>query len=430
MRRELERPTERGCERVVLCQIGLSSTPVRDAITIHRVIPIQPESYRWSPQGSAWDPKITAIVSGEAAELRLGTMVVHSHGHSPNPTLSPIDRASFERLLVPLKIIAPDGPHASIVLGAGQSVGGLAWIPDKGIVPVVGAMWIDSPIRVWPGRKVPPRASAPVYDRQKLLIGEYGQGVLKQARLGIVGLGGGGSIVAQQVIRAGFGTVVSVDNDIVEDTNRSRMAECRISDTGKSKTEVIARIATDANPEVKTISIKERFPSERGIDALKLCDVIVACVDSFTSRSELIRFSWRHLIPLVDIGIGTQVEEPGTVKRLRAIAGHVHVYLPGGPCMFCTGLLSQEKIEIETGGRPEYARGTRNPGQMMSFNGVVSSLAVIEAIQLVTGVLIGVNRPRFLQYDGMSSSLYSIDAERDPSCPVCSGELGMGDPKW
>ena len=83
---------------------------------------------------------------------------------------------------------------------------------------------------------------------------------------------------------------------------------------------------------------------------------------------------------------------------------------------------------METGGHPEYLEGRGGPGQVISFNGVVASLAVTEAIQLVTGALSGNGRRRFMQYDGIIPALLYEEPTRGGSCLVCDTELGAGDP--
>jgi molybdopterin/thiamine biosynthesis adenylyltransferase len=62
------------------------------------------------------------------------------------------------------------------------------------------------------------------YHRQKLLpfIGEAGQEKLQSARVLLIGCGALGSVVAEQLARAGVGHLVIVDRDVVERTNLQR----------------------------------------------------------------------------------------------------------------------------------------------------------------------------------------------------------------
>jgi molybdopterin/thiamine biosynthesis adenylyltransferase len=356
-------------------------------------------------------------------------MIIHSHPFSPVPRLSPRDRASLDALLPALRATIPTRPHGSIVLGPDWAIGGVVALPSGQLLDVTNAKWVGSPMRKWPLSGSIPKTES-MYRSQASLIGERGQFLLSRTTLGIVGVGGGGSHIAQQAARVGFGTIVAIDPDLVEDSNRARMVGSREGDISKPKVGVIRRVVREASKNTNIIIIPEKFPSEKTLAALKECEVIVSCVDTYSARAELNTFSWRHLIPLIDIGIGTEVESSDEGVGLRQLAGHVHVYLPGGPCMWCTGLLSDTRIQLETGGRPEYFRGEGGPGQVISFNGVVASLAVTEAVQLVTGAIFGRHRRLFVQYDGVMPSLPFIDPVRSRSCRVCNGELGRGDTVW
>ena len=430
LRKELAKPLVDGCERVVLALISLSSTEKRERVLVHSIHPVPPDSYRRSGRASAWNPNFTAEVAQRALRLGFGVMAIHSHSFSNHPELSSTDQRSFIDMLEPLKILGPKRPHGSLVLGRNWSVGGLVWLPTGKVHSIANVVWIDSPIRTWPLARVVSADSGEMFDSQKLLIGQYGQGLLRGTSIGIVGLGGGGSHVAQQVGRVGFGHVMLVDPDVVEETNRSRMVGSRPEDVGQPKTSVIERLFSETGSGTKIESVAEKFPSQNGMDLLKRSDIIVSCVDSFSSRAELVRFAWRYLIPLIDIGIGTQVQPGGRIKGLKDIAGHIHVYLPGGACMYCSGLLSDEKIRAETGGKPEYVKGAQSPGQIISFNGVVASLAVTEAINLVTGALNTADRPRFILYDAITTKLHDQEVNRNASCAMCRDNLGKGDSIW
>lgn len=426
---ELAKPSVRHCERVVLSLVGLSSTHEMDAVLVSAVRPVPDDCYYMSESGSSWDPKFTAKVGQEALVRRLGVLMIHGHSSHGHPGLSSTDRDSLEKVLPALKALVPTRPHGSVVIGNNKSVGGLVWLPGDGLCNVSRARWLGSPVEILPALRQG-GASHEMYSSQASLIGNRGQYLLSQTMIGIVGLGGGGSHVAQQVAMVGFGHLVLVDPDVVEESNRARMVGSRESDISKPKTKVILRMVKGASRGLRVTLVAEKFPAQKAVDALKRCDLMISCVDSFHSRDQLNTFAWRHLIPLIDIGIGTRVIESDGRIGLNRLAGHMHVYIPGGPCMQCTGLVSDEKVYAETGGRPEYVKGSGGPGQVVSFNGVVASLAVTEAIQLATGALLEKERPQFLEYDGMTPRILQRNSSRSPSCMVCRMDLGAGDPVW
>ena len=438
IRRELAKPAKGYYERVVLALVGLSSTSTKDSVILHSIHPVPDESYIPTEEGTSWDQKFTAEIVSKALKDKLGVLVLHAHGFSDRPNLSPTDRASFGQLLVRLRVLLPQNPHGSAVLGKGNSMGGLVWLPRDGpagkhVHEIRSVTWLGSPVVAWPvtrPKKIPDR---PVYERQITLLGEGGQERISSCKVGIVGLGGGGSHVVQQVAHAGFGSFVLVDPDIAEVTNLHRMIGSVSKDVGRTpKTEIMSRLISSVNKHAKVVELQEEFPTDQTIQALKGCEVVFSCVDTFKARVPLIDFAWRHGIPLIDIGLGTQMEGTGSSRKLAQMTGHVHVYIPGGPCMWCSGFITKAKLDAESGGRgPEYVHGVASPAQIVSANGVVASLAVTEAMQLLTGFMKRPpNEPSFRIYDAVGGKLYVLQVQQDPGCPHCASSLGFGDPTW
>ncbi|MCI4356203.1 MAG: ThiF family adenylyltransferase [Thermoplasmata archaeon] len=291
------------------------------------------------------------------------------------------------------------------------------------------ARWTESPLKLTPDRAGPDIEREEVYDRQELLIGRAGQRILAASKVAVVGLGGGGSHVVQQLAHIGVGTIVLVDDDSVEASNLSRLVGAGPADLNRPKTAVMKQLVQGVNPDVRVEAFGERFPSTNGIRALRDSDVIVSCVDTLASRVELQKVSWRYVVPLIDIGMGTRISDGEGPHRATAVAGHIHRYLPGGHCMWCSGMLSPEKLAIESAGRgPEYVKGAVNPAQVVSFNGALASFAVVELMQLLTGFMARSTSRPLLSIDFLESRLYSVQPRSDRRCPHDSGELARGDP--
>ena len=88
------------------------------------------------------------------------------------------------------------------------------------------------------------------FDRQVRALGSAGQKYLESLTVAIVGLGGTGSIAAEQLAHLGVRKFILVDPDRIEMTNLNRVVGARVSDVGRFKTDVaadmIARITSDA----------------------------------------------------------------------------------------------------------------------------------------------------------------------------------------
>ncbi|MFY9532130.1 MAG: ThiF family adenylyltransferase, partial [Candidatus Acidiferrales bacterium] len=74
-------------------------------------------------------------------------------------------------------------------------------------------------------------ASEPsAFDRQVRAFGAEGQRLLRTLRIGVVGAGGTGSAVCEQLIRLGVGSVTVIDHDVLSESNLTRVHESRLGD--------------------------------------------------------------------------------------------------------------------------------------------------------------------------------------------------------
>ena len=235
------------------------------------------------------------------------------------------------------------------------------------------------------------------YTRQTFL-GPNAMEFLRGADVAIIGVGGGGSHVAQQLAHVGIGHVQLYDPDRVDESNLNRLVGAVAADatTRELKVRVAERMIRGINPEVNT----QVFPSKWQMAAPRLreSDVIVSCVDSFAARQDIEVTARRFLIPLIDIGMDVHL-----VDNKPQIAGQVILSLPGGPCMKCLGFLNDEALRQEA---DQYGAAGDRP-QVIWTNGVLASVAVGILIDLITGWrdlrLCG----EYIHYDGNTHELSS-----------------------
>jgi hypothetical protein len=197
---------------------------------------------------------------------------------------------------------------------------------------------------------------------------------LASTRVGIVGLCGGGSHVAQQLAHIGVGNFEIVDFDKADDTNSNRMVGLTDKDarSGAPKVAVIETLVRSINPAAAVNKHGHRWSEAQ--DSLKNCSAIFGCVDRFDEREALERFARRYLIPYIDIGMDIHQTASGFL-----IAGQVILSLPNHPCLRCFGFITDERLAQEAakygaaGGRP----------QVIWPNGVLASTAVNNFMQML-----------------------------------------------
>ena len=247
-------------------------------------------------------------------------------------------------------------------------------------------------------------------DRQSFL-GPNSEDVLASATVGIVGLGGGGSHVAQQLAHVGVGSFVLIDPDSIEDTNLNRLVGGTWADVEAQtiKVEIAQRIIKAVRPGTKVKAIKAEW--QTASEELKLCDVIIGGLDSVRAKDELESFCRRFLIPYIDQGMDVH----GEAGR-HLIAGQVVLSSPGRPCLRCFGVVTEDALTLE--GRNYGAAGGKP--QVVWPNGVLASTAVGLAMQLLTPWFEHPTDSAYLEYDGNTGTVgpsYRVKLLAGRECP-------------
>ncbi len=261
------------------------------------------------------------------------------------------------------------------------------------------------------------------YSRQSFL-GERSQDKLSGARVAVIGLGGGGSHVCQQLAHIGFEEYLLLDPDTVENTNLNRLVGATLVDVQEKSKKIdiakrtISNLSSSAKVEAYPCKWQER------VDALKSCDVIFGSMDGFIQRRDLEAFSRRYLIPYIDIGM--DVHKIGT--HPPRVAGQVILSMPGHACMWCMGFLRDDLLNNEGA---NYGDAGENP-QVVWCNGVLASTAVALAVDLLTDWSKTLRSSVYLSYDGNLNTLEPdrrlqfIDLQKCAHYPLDS----IGDPRF
>ena len=121
------------------------------------------------------------------------------------------------------------------------------------------------------------------FSRTEILIGKEGVAKLKDSKVAIFGIGGVGSYVAEALVRAGVGSFILVDNDVVSLTNINRQLIATHSTIGQYKVDVAKERILDINPKTKVKIYKEFFmPDSKKKIITEDVDYVVDCIDTVT----------------------------------------------------------------------------------------------------------------------------------------------------
>ena len=368
-------------------------------------------------------PAHVVSVADRARRAGLSMVFVHTHPKSPGiPIFSETDDRGERRLADFFDTRSIVGPHLALVVGPGgcrcRVLGGDAEIEVVEIGSKLESLFVPSD----------DQAAEQKFDRQIRAFGQSGQKSIQRLTIAIVGLGGTGSAIAQQVAHLGVRNFILIDPDVIETHNLNRLIGATISDVGAAKVAVASRQVSAINPGSTIQQISGDIRDANAARALLAADFIFCCTDSHASRAIVSQVAYQYLIPCVDMGVGIHVNG----SEIEYIVGRVQLLSPGQACLICTNSLNSKTIREELLSEEErrvdaYIVGANEPQPaVVSLNSTVASLAVTMFLGVVTQAPAGA---KLQFYDAMNGTVRAPQAARVQNCVVCSphGALARGD---
>ena len=124
------------------------------------------------------------------------------------------------------------------------------------------------------------------FSRQLVIknIGPKGQKKILSSKVLIVGIGGLGCPAAENLVRAGIGTIGLIDNDIINLSNIHRQGLFSSKDVKKLKVSVAAKKLKEINPLTKVVTYKSRLNEKNIEDIIKNYELIIDGSDNFKTK--------------------------------------------------------------------------------------------------------------------------------------------------
>lgn len=148
-------------------------------------------------------------------------------------------------------------------------------------------------------------------ERTLLLLGEERMNRLESSTVAVIGLGGVGAYAAEMVARAGVGSLIILDSDVVSISNKNRQMLALDSTIGKPKSEVMAARLKDINPDLKLTVITEYLTPENIAEVLAghKFDFLIDAIDTLSPKIALIKHCVTSGIPHVtSMGAGAKFD--------------------------------------------------------------------------------------------------------------------------
>lgn len=145
--------------------------------------------------------------------------------------------------------------------------------------------------------------------RTSLVWGNKALQKLNNAKIAIFGLGGVGSYVAEGLARAGVGSFVLVDNDVVDITNINRQILALHSTIGQDKVSVEKSRILDINPVAIVDTHKIFCSKDSNYAILEGCSYVVDAIDTISTKIALIEECTQRNIPIISaMGAGNKLD--------------------------------------------------------------------------------------------------------------------------
>lgn len=218
-----------------------------------------------------------------------------------------------------------------------------------------------------------------------------GQARLANLRVGVVGCGGVGSILAEHLARLGVGELVFVDFDRLESANFNRAQGARRIDVRQErlKTEVAERVARrsataeDFETRVVDGSVVDQKPEYAAVPDLLDCDLIMSGVDAARPRQILDALARAHCIPVIDGGSLLHANDQGVLEKEAKV--ETAVTGPGWPCFECQRVWTQDDVDWEADhpefrGKRGYVEGGVDPDEKDRDPSVIGVNAIVAGL--------------------------------------------------
>lgn len=247
-------------------------------------------------------------------------------------------------------------------------------------------------------------------------IGEAGQSRLGRGSILIAGCGALGTVAADLLCRAGVGTLVIVDRDLVEPTNLQRQTLFTERDASRStpKAEAARLRLSQANSNVRVRAFVEEIDSGTIESLAEGCDLILDGLDNFETRYLLNDFAVATGVPYIyGAAVSTQGMSMPVLSRRGPNASATIRWSESEatPCLRCLF-----PAPPPAGSTPT----CDTVGVLGSVTMTVAAHQATQAIKLLVGDVAAVDRTlrSFDLWTNANRSM-AIAESVDPECPCC-----------
>lgn len=228
-------------------------------------------------------------------------------------------------------------------------------------------------------------------------IGGHGQNLIANSCVAIIGIGGLGAPCALYLAAAGVGSLILIDDDIIELSNLQRQIIYQTKDVGIAKTKAAANALLALDEDIKITAHQTRLSPENAAQILADADIIIDGTDNFETRFLINKTA--HSLKKVLVS--------GALGRFDGQVCAFDFRTANSPCYQC--LVPQIPPDAET---------CAQMGVVGAICGIIGSIMALEVIKIIANAgnsLFG----RIMIYDGLNATSRTIKLNKDANCKTC-----------
>jgi molybdopterin-synthase adenylyltransferase len=267
------------------------------------------------------------------------------------------------------------------------------------------------------------------FGRQIEFFGKEGQEKLAQIKVCVVGAGGLGSHVAQQLAFLGISHIVIIDHDPLSDSNFNRLIGVHHDDkVGTPKVDILYRLVKSIDKSIKVETVPGLVNTPKATKALLECNYVIGCVDNDGARLFLNELCLAYNLPYFDLA--TEIHPENTEYGGRVVFVNED---PG--CLMCIGEIDQLEASkfLQSKERQQDHENIYGVAKnelegsgpsVVTLNGVIASMGCTEFMVNVTGVR---RANKKVSYHGASGIISRKSNEYKKDCYYCNVVRNMKD---
>ncbi len=238
------------------------------------------------------------------------------------------------------------------------------------------------------------------YSRQIVFkeIGEEGQEKLRNSKVVVIGMGALGTVIANNLCRAGVGHLRLVDRDLVEISNLQRQTIYNERDVRHNLPKAVAAVQhlQKVNSEITLEPVVNDVNSGNMEKLMEGMDLVLDGTDNLETRFLINDACHKHNLPWI---YGGALMSSGMTMNI----------IPGEtPCIRC--------ISPDLPGPGSYPTCS-TAGVLGMITGIIASLESAEAMKILIG------SPKvsksLCMVDVWENNIYYLEVKKSPECPTC-----------